>query len=147
MAGVDDDAETFVGGDADGETDEEEGRAEKAPPAAGGREDEDESEKDAADNVGDAGVADEEHARLVAVADAPTDEVGVGLTAQGALHDVAYEGEGGWVRGVLQSVEDGGAGLVGEIELARGVGSEIMGNYAVDFGAVRLDGDWRSCVG
>ena len=33
VVGVNDDAETFVGGDADVETDEEEGEDEKAPPS------------------------------------------------------------------------------------------------------------------
>lgn len=39
--------------------------------------------------MGDPGVADEEDAGLVAVADAPADEVGVGLAAEGAFDDVA----------------------------------------------------------
>lgn len=89
----------------------------------------------------DSGVADEENAGFVAIADAPTDEVGVGLTAQGTFDDIPDQGEGGGVGGVLEGMEDGGAGFVGEVQLAGGVGGEIMGDDAVDFGAMGLDSD------
>lgn len=42
---------------------------------------------------------------------------------------------------MLEGVEDGGAGFVGEVELAGGVGGDVVGYYAVDFGAERLDCD------
>ena len=141
MARVDDDAKPFVRGDADGEADEEEGETEEAPPAGCVGEDEDDGEDDGADDVGDARVADEEDAGFVTVADAPADEVGVGLAAEGAFDDVADEGEGGGVGRVLEGVEDGGAGFVGEVEFAGGVGGDVVGYYAVDLGAVGLDCD------
>lgn len=65
----------------------------------------------------------------------------MGLPAEGALDDVADEGEGGGVGRVLEGVEDAGAGFVGEVEFAGGVGGEVVRYYAVDLGAVGLDGD------
>ena len=96
-----------------------------------------EAEEDAEDDghydVGDAGVADEEDAGFVAVADGPADEVGVGLAAEGGFDHVFDEGEGGRVGGVLEGVEDGGAVAVGEVEFSGGVGGEVVGDDAVDF--------------
>lgn len=141
VARVDDDAEALVGGDADVEADEEEGEAPDAPPARRGGADQEDGEDDGSDDVGDARVANEEDARLVAVANAPADEVGVGLPAQGAFDNVMDQGEGGGVGGVLEGVEDGGAGLVGEIEFTRGVWGDVVRDNSVDLGAEGLYGD------
>lgn len=57
----------------------------------------------------DTGIANEEHARLVAVTDSPADEIRVRLTAQASLHHVFDKGERRRVSGVLESMENGGA--------------------------------------
>lgn len=146
VACVDDDTETLVSGDADVEAHEEEGEAPEAPPAGCIGADQEDGEDDGGDDVGDARVTDEEDARLVAVADAPADEVGVGLPAQGAFNDVMDESEGGGVGGVLEGMEDCGAGLVGEIEFTRGIWGDVVRDDSVNFGAEGLDGDCKESL-
>ena len=48
---------------------------------------------------------------------------------------------------MLEGVEDCGAVFVGEVEFAGGVWGEVVGYYAVDFGAKGLDCDWIMSVG
>ena len=57
----------------------------------------------------DTGIANEEHARLVAVTDSPADKIRVRLTAQASLHHVFDKGERRGVSGVFQSIKNGGA--------------------------------------
>ena len=105
VAGVDDDAEALVGGDHDVEADEEEREGEEAPPAALARQDEEDGEDQPREDVQVAVPFDEQHARSVAVADAPADEVGVRLPPQGGFDHVFDEGEGAGVGGVLEGVQ------------------------------------------
>lgn len=51
------------------------------------------TENDSRDDVRDTRVADEEHARLVAVTDSPADEIRVRLTAQTSFDHVFDKGE------------------------------------------------------
>ena len=43
--------------------------------------------------------------------------------------------------GVLEGMEDSGTVAMGEIEFTRGVGSEVVGDDAIDFGAEGLNSD------
>lgn len=70
----------------------------------------------------------------------------MGARSEGAFDNVADRGEGGRVGCVLKGVEDSSAGSGRKVELARRVGSKVMGNYPVDFVAVRLGGGWRRLV-
>lgn len=54
--------------------------------------------------------------------------------------------EGRRVGGVLKGVEDLGRHGWGEIELARGRGSEVVGDDACHLRAKRLDVNWRRDV-
>ena len=69
--------------------------------------------------MADAHGADEEDLGLVAIADGPTDEVGVRLAAEGRLSDLDGRGKGRGVGGVLKSMEAQGTILVGEVQLTR----------------------------
>ena len=105
------------------------------------RESEDESDKDSKSDVRDAHGAYEKDLRLVTVADAPTNKVWVQLATQGSFNHGATDLESGWVGGVLQSVKHCGLVAVGEIELARSAGCEVVGDDFGDFGAEWLTGD------
>ena len=85
--------------------------------------------------------AQEEHARPVAVAEGPAHEVGVRAVLQGVGDESGDGGEGRRVRGVLQGVQDLRARAVGEVQLARRVGREVVAGDEGDLGAERLDGD------
>lgn len=74
----------------------------------------------------DAGITDEEHSRLVTVANGPPNEVGVGLAAESGFDYVFDKRQGRGVGRVLECVEDGGAGAVGDIEFAGRGGGEVM---------------------
>lgn len=80
-----DDAEAFVGGDHGSEPYEPHGRGEDPPPAAYSRECEEHCYDEAEDNVRHAHGPDEEDTRLVAVADGPADEIGMGLASERSL--------------------------------------------------------------
>lgn len=46
--------------------------------------------------------------------------------------------------GMLKSVKDGGAGLMGEIEFTGRIGSDIVTDDSVNLRAERLDRNWES---
>lgn len=54
--------------------------------------------------MGYAGIANEENFGFVAVADTPADEIGVGLSPQGTLHEITDRGEGRGVGSMLKGV-------------------------------------------
>ena len=94
MTGVNDDAETFVRSYANVEADKEERKDEDAPPTRDMAETEQNAENDSQDDVRYAGVADEEYTGLVAVANRPANEIGVGLAAEGGFDHVFNERAG-----------------------------------------------------
>lgn len=134
-------AETFVRRHADREADEEERQDEKAPPSRFPRENEENAEYTATDDMANARVANEEHARFVTVTDGPANKVWMGLAAEVCLNHFFDRRQGGRVGGMLEGVEDGGTCSVGQIQFARGVRSKIVADDPIDFGPERLDCD------
>ena len=147
MASVDNHTHALPRRDADIHAYEQQWEREEAPPARFRTADEEHGEDYAGEEVQVAVPFDEENAGTVAVADAPADEVGVGLAPEGALDHVFDEGEGGGVGGVLEGVEHGGAVSVGEVEFAGGGGRKVVGDYAGDFGAEGLNCDYSIVSG
>ena len=64
------------------------------------------------------------------------------LATESSFNHVADQGEGTRVGRVLESMEDGGSGLVGKIEFPGGVRSDVVRYHAVDLGPKRLYGDY-----
>lgn len=77
MSGVDDDTQTFVGCNGNVEADEEEREYKQAPPPGFVRHNEEYCENNGQDNVGNAGIDDKKHTRLVSVTDGPADKIRV----------------------------------------------------------------------
>jgi hypothetical protein len=121
-----DEAEAFVGGYDGAEADKPEEGGKDTVPAREMGEGEDCCDDEADDDALDAEAADEEHAGFVAVADGPTDEIGVGLAAEGGVGDLEGGVEGGGVGGVLEGVEDVGAVFVGEIQFSWGGVGDVV---------------------
>lgn len=134
-------AKTFVRRHADGEADEEEGRDEKAPPSRFPGEHEENAEDKTGDDMANARVANEEHTRLVAIADGPANKVGMGLAAEVGIDHAFDRRQGGRVGRMLECMEDGGTCSMGQIQFARGVRSQIVADDPIDFGPERLDCD------
>jgi hypothetical protein len=121
-------AEAFVDGYGGAEADEPEEGGEDRTPAQEVREGEGEGccGDETNDDAFDAEAAGEEHARFVAVADGPADEIRVEPAAEGGVSDLEGEIEGGGVGGVLEGVKDVGAVFVGKIQFSwRGVGDVV----------------------
>lgn len=139
MGRMENDAETFVRRHANREADEKEGHDKKAPPSRFPRENEENAENKAGDDMANARVANEEYPRPVAITDRPANKVGVGLAAEVGLDHFFDQRQGGRVSGMLEGVEDGGTCSVGQIQFARGVRSKIVANDSIDFAPERLD--------
>lgn len=101
MRGMDDHAEALEGGDHDIEPDKNQREGEEPPPSRFVGDDEEDRENETGEDVRVAVPFDKHDARTIAVADAPTDKVGMGLTTEGPFDHVFYERQGGWVRCVL----------------------------------------------
>jgi hypothetical protein len=123
------------------ETAEEEGCGEQAVPTTGTAKDQQECDQNGDKELQHAGGADEEYARLVAVADGPADEVGVGLPAEGGFGDLDGGQKGRGMRGVLQRTHHQGAIAVGKVEFTRGASGEVMLRDVIALFAIGLDGD------
>lgn len=106
--------------------------------AAQGKDDACEKTSNDATNTQSAG---EDNTRAVAVADRPTDEVGVSLATQRPLNGGDHVLECRWVSGVLQSVQQSSTLLRRKVELAGAAISDVDRDDAVDLLTVRLDGD------
>ena len=77
----------------------------------------------------------------IAVADGPADEVWVGLAAERGLNCLVDVAEGGWVGGVLQSLQEDDALAGGEIKLAGGIFDNVGANDTVNLLTEWLNGD------
>ena len=134
-------AETFVRRHADREADEEERQDKKAPPSRFARENEENAEYTATNDMANARVANEEHTRFVTITDRPANKVWMGLAAEVCLDHFLNRRQGGRVGGMLEGVEDGGTCSVGQIQFAGGVRSKIVADDPIDFGPERLNCD------
>ena len=134
-------AEALVRGDEVDRAEPKGQGAEDAPPARAVAEGQEHGHDDRAREHGDGEGAEEEHARLVAVADGPAHEVGVGLVFERDEEGFDDGLEDGWVRRVLQGLEELRACLVGEVEFSRGGGMDVVAEDLGDFGAEGLDAD------
>lgn len=102
---VEDDTHSLPGGDERSNTDEPAEEWDNAPGAACRGESDDKIGDEASSDGENTETAGEYDTRTVAVADCPSDEVGVRLPAKRVL-DSGNDGvEGGWVGGVLEGVE------------------------------------------
>lgn len=81
MGRMEDYAETFVRRYTNRDTDQEERRHKKAPPSRFPRENKENTEDKAPNNMTNARVANEEHTRLVTITDRPANKVWMGLAA------------------------------------------------------------------
>ena len=89
----------------------------------------------------DTRIADEQHARLVAVTDSPANEIWVRLTAQASLDHVFDKGERRRVSGVFKGVENGRAVFTREVELPARARIEIVRDDSIDLRTKWLNGD------
>ena len=126
MGSVEDEAEAFVGGYDGAEAEEPEEGGKDTIPARDVGEGEDCGDDEAGDDAFDAEATDEDHARFVAVADGPADEIWMGLAAEGGVGDLEGGFKGGGVRGMLEGVDDASAVFVGEIQFSRGVVGDVV---------------------
>jgi hypothetical protein len=130
VGGIGVEAEAFVDGYDGAKADKPEEGGEDRIPAQEVGEGEGEGEgccgNETDDDAFDAEAAGEEHARFVAVADGPADEIRVEPAAEGDVSDLEGEIEGGGVGGVLEGVKVVGAVFVGKIQFSwRGVGDVV----------------------
>jgi hypothetical protein len=88
------------------------------------------------------GMQDKENTRLVPVTNRPTNKVWMGLRAESGLDYVRHAQKGRRVGGMLESMEDGAAITLGQVELARSIGSQILADYTIDLGTEWLNGNW-----
>lgn len=143
MHAVQDDAHSLPGGNQGGDADEEADDGEDTPGTARTAEGEEDGSNEATDDAGNTKTAGEDDTRTVAVADGPSDEVGVGLAAERPLDRGSDIAEGRRMRGVLESMEQAGAFLGREVELASTTIGDVDGYDARDLFAIRLDGHCR----
>lgn len=143
-SGVNDHAEAFVGCYANRESNEEEWSDEEAPPSGFSRKGKNDSKDEAANDMSDTRVSDKENARLVAIADGPPNEVGVGLATEVGFDQVSDRREGGRMRCVLEGMKHGATGPIGEIQFAWGFGGKVVADHSIDLGSERLDRDWAA---
>lgn len=92
-------------------------------------------------DAGGAEPAREGHARRVAVADGPADEVGVRLAPERVLDALRHGAQGGRVRRVGERLHDGLLLARGQVELAWCAVDDVGRDHAVDLGAEGLDRD------
>ena len=102
---------------------------------------EEDGPEEPSDDEEDSETASEDDASAVTVADGPADEVWVGLAAERGLNCLVDVAEGGWVGGVLQSLQEDDALAGGEVELAGGILNDVSANDTVHLLAERLNGD------
>jgi hypothetical protein len=102
---VENNAHSLPGGDESSNADEPAKEWDNAPATAGGGECDDEVGDQASSDGEDAETAGKDDARTVAVADRPSNEVGVRLSAKGVLDGGDDGVEGGWVGSVLEGVK------------------------------------------
>ena len=97
--------------------------------------------EETSDDEEDSEAASEDDASAIAVADGPADEVWVGLAAERGLNCLVDVAEGGWVGGVLQSLQEDDALAGGEIKLAGGIFDNVGANDTVNLLTEWLNGD------
>lgn len=85
--------------------------------------------------------ADEEDLGFVAIADAPSDEVGVQLAAERCFDHSTTDSKRGWVSGVLKGMQQSRAVTVREVEFTWRSWDEVMCNDFSNLFSERLDGD------
>ena len=85
--------------------------------------------------------SDEEDLGFIAVANGPSNEVGVRLTTESSFSDLDGWEESRGMSRVLESVKTRSTILMGEIEFSRRCEGEVMSHYAVDLITHRLDSD------
>lgn len=107
---------------------------------------EEDGPEEAGDYEEDAQATSKDDACTVAVTDGPADEVWVGLAAKRGLDCLVDVAEGGWVGGVLQSLQEDDALAGGEIKLAGSVLDDVSTDYAVNLLTEWLDSDWNRSV-
>lgn len=140
---VQDNAHSLPSSDEGGDADEESDEGEDTPGPTSAAEGDENSGDEASDDTCDPEPTSEDDAGAIAIADGPANEVGVGLPTQRPLDGGSHLPEGRWVGRILQSMEQGGALLGREIELARTTIGNVDGDDARDLLSVRLNGDCR----
>jgi hypothetical protein len=138
---VEDNAHSLPGGDESSDTNEPAKEWDDAPATAGGGECDDEVGDQASSDGEYTKTTSEDDTRTVAVADRPSNEVGVRLSAKGVLDGGDDGVEGGWVGSVLEGVKKSLLLTRGKVEFAWRVVSDVDGDDAGDLIAVWLCGD------
>ena len=100
----------------------------------------------AAQDTSNAETTSEDNAWPIAVADGPSDEVGVRLTAKRVLNRVGNNSESRRMGCVLQGVEYSCTLTAGQIQLTWAVLSNVYADDTVDLVAVWLRGNWVKSV-
>ena len=88
-----------------GAAEHEEESGQGSPPASSSAESDDDSSNDSHDDEGDAKTPGKEDPRTVAIADGPSNEIGVSLMAEGPFDCVYYFSECRRMSGIGKSVE------------------------------------------
>lgn len=138
---VEDHAHAFPSGDECGDTDEPADEGKNAPGATSRGESDEQVCNEAGSDGENSQTTGEDDAWTVAVADSPSDEVGVGLPAESKLHSGNNIAESRGVCGVLKSVKKRLLLTRREVEFAWGIIGDVDGNNARDLVAIGLSCD------
>lgn len=124
--------------------DEEADEGENTPTSPSTAEGDEDRSNEAADDATDAKATSKDNSRPVAVANGPSDEVGMSLAPQGVLDGGQHVAESGGVCGVLQGMEKSSPLLGRQIQLARTVLGDIDADDSRNLFPIRLDGNLQS---
>lgn len=137
-----DDTHALVPSDKGSESNHPEERSDGSDATWSCRKCEEDGPKETGDDQEYAEAASKDNASAVAVADGPADEVWVGLAAEKGLDRFVDVAEGGWVGGVLESLQENDALAGREVELTGGILHDVSTDNAVNLLAEWLNGDY-----
>lgn len=130
------------GGKQGGDADEQTEKRERPPPTIRRAEGDDDAVHDAGDDAGDTQAAGKGLSGLVAVADGPADEVGVGLVPERPFDGGNDVAERRRVRGDGEGLQEHGLFLGREIEQSRSPVGDVDGDDSRHLLAEGLDGNY-----